>query len=77
MIATWSWQHVGISLRNFTDSLSSRADACAHAAAALAYTVAACSPNMDVANAALPTYCIMLLFFEGFLIRQPSMPVYW
>ena len=45
--------------------------------AALAYTVAALSPNMDIANSALPTYCIMLLFFEGFLIRQPSMPVYW
>ena len=47
------------------------------ACAVLAYTVAACSPNMDVANAALPTYVVTQLFFAGFLIRQPSMPVYW
>jgi hypothetical protein len=32
---------------------------------------------MDVANAALPTYVVTQLFFAGFLIRQPSMPVYW
>jgi ATP-binding cassette subfamily G (WHITE) protein 2 len=35
----------------------------------LAYFVAALSPNMDVANAALPTYVVTLLFFAGFLFR--------
>ena len=31
--------------------------------AVLAYLVAALSPNMDVANAALPAYVVTLLFF--------------
>jgi hypothetical protein len=31
----------------------------------LAYFVAALSPNMDVANAALPAYVVTLLFFAG------------
>jgi 4-hydroxybenzoate polyprenyltransferase len=35
--------------------------------AALAYFVAAMSPNMDVANAALPVYVSTLLYFGGFL----------
>lgn len=35
--------------------------------AVLAYFVAAMSPNMDVANAALPVYVSTLLFFTGFL----------
>jgi hypothetical protein len=35
--------------------------------AALAYFVAALSPNMDVANAALPVYVSTLLYFGGFL----------
>ena len=35
----------------------------------LAYLVAALSPNMEVANAALPTYVVTLLFFAGFLLR--------
>lgn len=39
--------------------------------------VAALSPNMDVANAALPLYVTMLLFFGGQLIRFVDMPVYW
>ncbi|CAL8464553.1 g4088 [Coccomyxa elongata] len=43
----------------------------------LAYTVAACAPNMDVANAALPAYVVTLLFFAGFLLRSDSMPRYW
>jgi hypothetical protein len=44
----------------------------------VAYTVAALAPNMDVANAALPTYTVTLLFFSGavacvaFLNFQPS-----
>lgn len=33
----------------------------------LAYSVAAMSPNMDVANAALPVYVTTLLYFGGFL----------
>jgi ABC-type multidrug transport system permease subunit len=43
----------------------------------LAYTIAALSPNMDVANAALPTYVTMLLFFAGCLIRWTNIPNYW
>ncbi|PRW20409.1 P-loop containing nucleoside triphosphate hydrolase [Chlorella sorokiniana] len=43
----------------------------------LAYTVAALSPNMDVANAALPAYVVTLLFFSGFLIRFEKIPNYW
>ena len=31
----------------------------------LAYFIAALSPNMDVANAALPAYVVTLLFFAG------------
>ncbi|EFN50715.1 hypothetical protein CHLNCDRAFT_142571 [Chlorella variabilis] len=43
----------------------------------LAYTIAALSPNMDVANAALPTYVTALLFFAGCLIRWEDIPNYW
>ncbi|KAL4421764.1 hypothetical protein ABPG77_009747 [Micractinium sp. CCAP 211/92] len=43
----------------------------------LAYFIAALSPNMDVANAALPTYVVSLLFFSGFLIRFDAIPNYW
>ncbi|MEW5308615.1 MAG: hypothetical protein WDW38_000559 [Sanguina aurantia] len=43
----------------------------------LAYFVAAFSPNMDVANAVLPTYVVTLLFFGGFLFRFSAMPQYW
>ena len=41
----------------------------------LAYLVGALSPNMDVANAALPAYVVVLLFFKGLLILDSSMPV--
>lgn len=43
----------------------------------LAYFVASASPNMDVANAALPTYAVTLLFFAGFLFRFSDVPKYW
>lgn len=43
----------------------------------LAYFIAALSPNMDVANALLPTYVVTLLFFGGFLFRYVDMPPYW
>lgn len=43
----------------------------------LAYLIAAISPNMDTANAALPAYVTMLLFFSGFLIVWPQIPKYW
>lgn len=43
----------------------------------LAYTVAAASPNMDIANAGLPTYVVTLLFFAGFLFRFHDIPRYW
>jgi hypothetical protein len=40
----------------------------------LAYFIAAISPNMDVANALLPTYVVTLLFFSGF--KQEASPVH-
>ncbi|EFJ44628.1 hypothetical protein VOLCADRAFT_95021 [Volvox carteri f. nagariensis] len=43
----------------------------------LAYFVAAISPNLDVANALLPTYVVTLLFFGGFLFRFHEMPRWW
>ena len=46
-------------------------------AAVLAYFVAALSPNMDVANAALPVYVSTLLFFGGFLFTFDKMPPWW
>ena len=45
--------------------------------AVLAYLIAAISPNMDTANAALPAYVTVLLFFSGFLITWPKIPKYW
>jgi ATP-binding cassette, subfamily G (WHITE), member 2 len=35
------------------------------------------APNMDVANALLPTYVVTLLFFAGFLLRFDDMPPWW
>lgn len=46
-------------------------------AAALGYFIAAISPNMDMANAALPAYVTVLLFFVGLLLRNQDQPVYW
>lgn len=43
----------------------------------LAYLIAAISPNMDTANAALPAYVTTLLFFSGFLITWAKIPKYW
>ena len=43
----------------------------------LAYFIAAISPNMDVANAALPSYVVTLLFFAGFLLRWDDIPKWW
>ena len=43
----------------------------------LAYFIAAVSPNMDVANAALPAYVTSLLFFVGLLLRIQDQPNYW
>jgi ABC-type multidrug transport system ATPase subunit len=43
----------------------------------VAYFVAALSPNMDVANAALPSYVVTLLFFAGFLLRWDDIPKWW
>ena len=43
----------------------------------LAYLVSAVSPNMEAANAILPTYVVTLLFFAGWLIRRDDIPVYW
>ena len=41
----------------------------------LAYFVGAISANMDIANAALPAYVTVLLFFKGLLILDSAMPV--
>ncbi|GIL78523.1 hypothetical protein Vretifemale_7939, partial [Volvox reticuliferus] len=43
----------------------------------LAYLIAALSPNMDVANAALPAFVVTLLFFAGQLITLDSIPDWW
>lgn len=43
----------------------------------LAYFIAAISPNLDVANALLPTYVVTLLFFGGFLFKFDDMPPWW
>ena len=43
----------------------------------LAYLISALSPNMEAANAILPTYVVTLLFFAGFLIRPADTPEYW
>lgn len=45
--------------------------------AVLAYLIAALSPNMDVANGALPAYVVINLFFVGLLIRPQDQPDYW
>ena len=42
-----------------------------------AYAVAAVSPTLEVANAALPTYMVVNLFFAGFLIPLDKMPQGW
>ena len=47
------------------------------APAALGYFIGAVAPNMDVANAALPAYVTVLLFFVGLLLRNQDQPVYW
>ena len=43
----------------------------------LAYAIAAVSPTMDIANAALPAYVTSLLFFVGLLLRIQDQPAYW
>lgn len=43
----------------------------------MAYSIAAASPTMDVANAAVPAYGMSLFFFCGLLIRVSEMPNYW
>jgi ABC-type multidrug transport system permease subunit len=43
----------------------------------LAYWIAAISPNMDVANALLPVYVTIQLFFGGFILDFRTMPSYW
>lgn len=45
--------------------------------AAIGYFIAAISPNMDMANAALPAYVTVLLFFVGLLLRNQDQPIYW
>ena len=58
-------------------ALLANTDRFERAPAVLAYLIAALSPSMDVANAALPAYVVSLLFFVGLLIRSDSQPRYW
>ena len=43
----------------------------------LAYLVASIAPTVDFANAALPAYVAMSLFFIGLLVPYESIPLYW
>lgn len=43
---------------------------------AFAYLVAAAAPNLDVANAVVPAFMMLMLFFAGFLIMVSAMPVW-
>ncbi len=43
----------------------------------LAYFVAALAPNMEAANAILPTYVVTCLYFGGLLMTFDSMPPCW
>ena len=43
----------------------------------VAYFIAAVSPNMEIANTALPAYIVTLLFFIGFLPRWTAIHWYW
>ena len=43
----------------------------------LAYLVAAFAPSVDSANAILPCYVTICLFFVGLLIPYSEIPVYW
>lgn len=45
--------------------------------AVLGYFIAAISPNMDVANGALPAWVVINLFFVGLLIQPVRQPDYW
>lgn len=47
------------------------------AGVSLGYMIAALSPNMHVANAVLPIYVTVLLFFAGLLIVHSSIPDGW
>ena len=44
---------------------------------ALAYFISALSPNIDVANAAVPAFVTVMLFFAGNIIRLSDIPAYW
>jgi len=43
----------------------------------LAYAVAAVSPNMEAANALLPTYVTVCMYFGGLFILFDKIPDYW
>ena len=43
----------------------------------LAYAIAAFAPTVDSANAILPCYVTLCLFFVGLLIPYGEIPVYW
>merc|ERR1719420_347908 len=43
----------------------------------LAYAVAAVAPNMEAANALLPTYVTICMYFGGFFLLFEKIPVGW
>ena len=57
--------------------LPSHAVPCWHTLLQVAYFIAAVSPNMEIANTALPAYIVTLLFFIGFLPRFSAIHWYW
>ncbi|KAJ8611882.1 hypothetical protein CTAYLR_005809 [Chrysophaeum taylorii] len=44
---------------------------------AVAYAVAAVSPNIEAANAILPTYVTINILFTGYIIIYPDIPLGW
>jgi len=44
---------------------------------AVSYAISAASPNMDVANAAVPVYGVACMFFSGFLIAVNKIGWWW
>lgn len=43
----------------------------------VSYFITCMSPTMDAANAAVPTFGVLCLFFSGFLIRTESIGWWW
>mmetsp|Transcript_34646 Transcript_34646/g.48022 ORF Transcript_34646/g.48022 Transcript_34646/m.48022 type:complete len:603 (+) Transcript_34646:280-2088(+) len=50
---------------------------CLQCGITLAYAIGSVAPSMEAANALLPTYITVGLFFIGYFITFPSMPISW